>query len=190
MLTSPLSSFFFPLDRSQREREAALGSFRSGETPIMVATAVAARGLDIPNVTHVINYDIPNDIDDYVHRIGRTGRAGNTGKSTAFFNISNKGVARELVDILQEANQTVPEWLEKIANQVSYEKSGGFRGGRGRGRGGYGRQNDRFTDFRRGGGGGFGGGSGGSSRSAGGGYRRGNDGGGGFGGDPRDRSNW
>lgn len=63
-------------DRSQYEREAALKSFRSGRTPILVATDVAARGLDIPHVTHVINYDLPTDIDDYVHRIGRTGRAG------------------------------------------------------------------------------------------------------------------
>jgi ATP-dependent RNA helicase DDX3X len=80
-------------DRSQKQREQALLSFKNGETPIMVATAVAARGLDIPNVTHVINYDVPTDIDDYVHRIGRTGRAGNTGRSTAFFNQSNRGVA-------------------------------------------------------------------------------------------------
>ncbi|KXN87687.1 ATP-dependent RNA helicase ded-1 [Leucoagaricus sp. SymC.cos] len=77
-------------DRSQREREMALQTFRTGRTPILVATAVAARGLDIPNVTHVVNYDLPSDIDDYVHRIGRTGRAGNTGVSTAFFNRSNK----------------------------------------------------------------------------------------------------
>lgn len=61
-------------DRTQREREMALASFRSGRTPVLVATAVAARGLDIPNVTHVVNYDLPSDIDDYVHRIGRTGR--------------------------------------------------------------------------------------------------------------------
>ncbi len=54
----------------------ALRSFKSGNTPVMVATDVAARGLDIPHVTHVINYDLPKDIDDYVHRIGRTGRAG------------------------------------------------------------------------------------------------------------------
>ncbi|KAJ3522008.1 hypothetical protein NM688_g8937 [Phlebia brevispora] len=64
-------------DRSQRERETALQTFRTGRTPVLVATAVAARGLDIPHVTHVINYDLPSDIDDYVHRIGRTGRAGN-----------------------------------------------------------------------------------------------------------------
>ena len=54
----------------------SLHSFKSGRTPVLVATDVAARGLDIPHVTHVINYDLPKDIDDYVHRIGRTGRAG------------------------------------------------------------------------------------------------------------------
>jgi ATP-dependent RNA helicase DDX3X len=86
-------------DRTQQQREAALHSFRSGQTPIMVATAVAARGLDIPNVTHVINYDIPTDIDDYVHRIGRTGRAGNIGRSTAFFNYNNRAVAAAMVRI-------------------------------------------------------------------------------------------
>jgi len=61
-------------DRSQREREEALLSFRRGETPILVATDVAARGLDIPNVKHVINFNMPNDMERYIHRIGRTGR--------------------------------------------------------------------------------------------------------------------
>ncbi|GFG30573.1 hypothetical protein Cfor_10491 [Coptotermes formosanus] len=64
-------------DRSQREREEALRRFRSGATPILVATAVAARGLDIPHVKHVINFDLPSDVEEYVHRIGRTGRMGN-----------------------------------------------------------------------------------------------------------------
>jgi superfamily II DNA/RNA helicase len=63
-------------DRSQREREDALKSFKAGRTPILVATDVASRGLDINNVTHVINYDLPNNIEDYVHRIGRTGECG------------------------------------------------------------------------------------------------------------------
>ena len=90
-------------DRTQRERERALEFFRNGRCPIMVATAVAARGLDIPNVTHVVNYDLPTDIDDYVHRIGRTGRAGNTGLSTAFFNRGNRGIVRDLLDLLKEA---------------------------------------------------------------------------------------
>ncbi|XP_068602314.1 ATP-dependent RNA helicase DDX3X-like isoform X2 [Brachionichthys hirsutus] len=64
-------------DRSQRDREEALHQFRSGRCPILVATAVAARGLDISNVKHVINFDLPSDIEEYVHRIGRTGRVGN-----------------------------------------------------------------------------------------------------------------
>lgn len=140
-------------DRTQRERERALEFFRNGRCPIMVATAVAARGLDIPNVTHVVNYDLPTDIDDYVHRIGRTGRAGNTGIATAFFNRGNRGVVRELMDLLKEANQEVPAFLESIARESSF---GGGRGGRSRGGGGGGR-GAANRDFRKYGGGGFGG---------------------------------
>ncbi|POS83150.1 DEAD-domain-containing protein [Erysiphe pulchra] len=140
-------------DRTQRERERALEMFRNGRCPILVATAVAARGLDIPNVTHVVNYDLPTDIDDYVHRIGRTGRAGNTGISTAFFNRGNRGVVRDLIDLLKEANQEVPAFLENIARE-----GGGF-GGRGGGRsgGGRGRGGGANRDFRKYGGGGGGG---------------------------------
>ncbi|KAF2769870.1 putative ATP dependent RNA helicase [Teratosphaeria nubilosa] len=122
-------------DRTQRERERALEMFRTGRCPILVATAVAARGLDIPNVKHVVNYDLPTDIDDYVHRIGRTGRAGNTGISTAFFNRGNRGVVRDLIDLLKEANQEVPGFLETIARESSGFGGGGGRGGRSGGRG-------------------------------------------------------
>ncbi len=72
----------------------ALRQFRVGQKRVLVATDVAARGLDIPHVTHVINYDMPNDIDDYVHRIGRTGRAGKKGLATAFFDDKDRGLAR------------------------------------------------------------------------------------------------
>jgi ATP-dependent RNA helicase RhlE len=68
-------------DRSQSQREAALKSFRNGSTRVLVATDVAARGIDIDSVSHVINYDVPVVPEDYVHRIGRTGRAGNTGRA-------------------------------------------------------------------------------------------------------------
>ncbi|KAF5362403.1 hypothetical protein D9756_002662 [Leucocoprinus leucothites] len=162
-------------DRSQREREMALQTFRTGRTPILVATAVAARGLDIPNVTHVINYDLPSDIDDYVHRIGRTGRAGNTGVSTAFFNRSNKNIVRDLVELLREANQEIPSWLETVAHESTFG-SGGFRGGRGRGGGGgggggRGGRGNSGRDYRFGGSsGGGGGGGGGYSGGGGGGY--------------------
>jgi ATP-dependent RNA helicase DDX3X len=152
-------------DRTQRERERALELFRNGRCPILVATAVAARGLDIPNVTHVINYDLPTDIDDYVHRIGRTGRAGNTGIATAFFNRGNRGVVRDLLELLKEAHQEVPAFLESIAREGS-----GFGGGRGGSRGGRGRGTTATRDVRRVPGGmGMGGGSfGGSGYGAGG----------------------
>ncbi|KAI0012822.1 DEAD-domain-containing protein [Xylariaceae sp. FL0662B] len=143
-------------DRTQRERERALEMFRNARCPILVATAVAARGLDIPNVTHVVNYDLPTDIDDYVHRIGRTGRAGNTGHSTAFFNRGNRGVVRDLIELLKEANQEVPAFLETIARESSFGGGRGGRSGGGRGRG-----QGANRDFRKYTGGGFGGGGGG-----------------------------
>lgn len=101
-------------DRTQWQREEALKSFRNGRTPILIATAVASRGLDIPNVAYVIIYDFPTDIDEYVHRIGRTGRAGNVGTSIAFFTPENANTAKELIKILREANQEVPIWLEEF----------------------------------------------------------------------------
>ncbi|KAK7331474.1 hypothetical protein VNO77_25699 [Canavalia gladiata] len=122
-------------DRTQQERELALRSFKSGNTPILVATDVAARGLDIPHVAHVVNFDLPNDIDDYVHRIGRTGRAGKKGLATAFFNDNNASLARALADLMQEANQEVPAWLSRYAARSSFgggrnRRSGGRFGGR------------------------------------------------------------
>ncbi|OBT88363.1 hypothetical protein VE02_02345 [Pseudogymnoascus sp. 03VT05] len=159
-------------DRTQRERERALEMFRNGRCPILVATAVAARGLDIPNVTHVVNYDLPTDIDDYVHRIGRTGRAGNTGISTAFFNRGNRGVVRDLLELLKEANQEVPAFLENIAREgagFGGSSRGGRTGGRGRGSG-------ANRDFRKLGGsavpfsGGFAGGAPAAYGGGGGGY--------------------
>jgi ATP-dependent RNA helicase DDX3X len=162
-------------DRTQRERESALASFKSGRAPILVATAVAARGLDIPNVMHVILYDLPNDISEYTHRIGRTGRAGNTGTSTAFFNRGNSNIGRDLVELLKEANQECPQWLVDVSQERSY---GGFGGGRGGGRGGRrGGSSYAGKDARSGGGfssaparSGGGGGGGGFGGGYGGGY--------------------
>ncbi|KAK9153365.1 hypothetical protein Sjap_000845 [Stephania japonica] len=161
-------------DRSQQEREQALRSFKTGATPILVATDVAARGLDIPHVAHVVNFDLPNDIDDYVHRIGRTGRAGKTGLATAFFNENNSSLARALADLMQESNQEVPAWLTRYAARAY---GGGGRNRRtGGGRFG-GRDFRRDAAYSRGGsnvdyyGGGSSGGYGGSAGGyAGGGY--------------------
>jgi ATP-dependent RNA helicase DDX3X len=181
LMTQNLPATSIHGDRSQRERESALQTFRTGRTPILVATAVAARGLDIPNVTHVVNYDLPSDIDDYVHRIGRTGRAGNTGASTAFFNRGNKNIVRDLLELLREANQEIPPWLESVAHESSF--GGGSYRGRG-GRGGRGRGgNPGGRDYRQSTGGGAasgGWGGGGPQRSYGGVPQYG--GGGGYGG--------
>ncbi|XP_062862080.1 DEAD-box helicase 3 X-linked a isoform X5 [Trichomycterus rosablanca] len=110
-------------DRSQRDREEALHQFRSGQCPIMVATAVAARGLDISNVKHVINFDLPSDIEEYVHRIGRTGRVGNLGLATSFYNDKNSNITKDLLDILVEAKQEVPSWLESLAFEHQHKSS-------------------------------------------------------------------
>jgi len=118
-------------DRSQPERENALKNFRSKKTPIMVATDVFARGLDIPNVSHVINYDMPQNIDDYVHRIGRTGRAGNTGVATAFINEKNANILPDLLEILQEANQEVPSWFHQFMRQSYSGRGSNIRNRRG-----------------------------------------------------------
>ncbi|KAL9270482.1 DEAD-box ATP-dependent RNA helicase 52B-like protein [Drosera capensis] len=115
-------------DKVQMERERALKSFKTGTTPILVATDVAARGLDIPCVAHVINFDLPRDIDDYVHRIGRTGRAGKSGLATAFFSDKNSPIAKALVDLMEEAKQEVPSWLQEYAERSSF--SGGSGSGR------------------------------------------------------------
>ncbi|PRP85044.1 hypothetical protein PROFUN_07228 [Planoprotostelium fungivorum] len=101
-------------DLDQRERETALESFRTGKTPILVATDVAARGLDIENVGHVINYDLPTNIEDYVHRIGRTGRAGKQGHAVSFFSSKNSNMARHLVKQLQKSGQEIPQWMSNM----------------------------------------------------------------------------
>jgi len=168
-------------DRTQQEREAALRSFKMGRTPILVATDVAARGLDIPNVTHVINYDVPNDIDDYVHRIGRTGRAGNNGLATALVNEKNKNILRDLLELLQEAGQEIPPFLHSMASFSAGGTSGRGRKGRFGGR-------DYRRDDRGGGGGGSWGGppprsSGGYGGNSGG-YGSGSNYGGSYGGGP------
>jgi len=99
-------------DRAQEEREMALNDFKTGNKPILVATAVAARGLDIRGVTHVVNFQMPKEVEEYVHRIGRTGRVGNTGRATSLWDWNTDGgIQRELVKILTEAKQPVPDWL-------------------------------------------------------------------------------
>ncbi|KAI4120469.1 MAG: hypothetical protein LQ338_007000, partial [Usnochroma carphineum] len=99
-------------DRTQREREDAIRAYKLGKAPILVTTGVSARGLDLKNTLHIINYDFPDDINEYVHRIGRTARIGNVGLSTSFYNEKNEGIAEDLVKLLLETEQAVPDFLE------------------------------------------------------------------------------
>ena len=89
--------------RSQSERESALTSFRTGRTPLLVATDVASRGLDVSGVAHVINLDLPRALEDYVHRIGRTGRAGMSGRATSFYTDRDTFIVTKIKTALAEA---------------------------------------------------------------------------------------
>ncbi|WPH00317.1 ATP-dependent RNA helicase, protein [Acrodontium crateriforme] len=105
-------------DLSQQKRQESLEAFKKGHVPLLVATDVAARGLDIPAVKLVINVTFPLTAEDYVHRIGRTGRAGQDGKAITFFTDQEKGLAGALINVLKGANQPVPEELMKFGTTV------------------------------------------------------------------------
>ncbi|CAK7242345.1 MAG: ATP-dependent RNA helicase dbp2 [Sporothrix thermara] len=128
-------------DKQQNERDWVLDQFKTGKSPVMVATDVASRGIDVRNITHVINYDYPNNSEDYIHRIGRTGRAGATGTAITLFTTDNAKQARDLVGVLQEAKQQIDPRLQEM---VRYGGGGhGRYGGGYRGRGGYRGNNHR-----------------------------------------------
>ncbi|CAE5958991.1 unnamed protein product [Arabidopsis arenosa] len=110
-------------NKAQSERTRSLSLFKEGSCPLLVATDVAARGLDIPDVEVVINYSFPLTTEDYVHRIGRTGRAGKKGVAHTFFTQLNKGLAGELVNVLREAGQVVPDDLLKFGTHVKKKES-------------------------------------------------------------------
>uniref|UniRef100_A0A672IF56 RNA helicase n=1 Tax=Salarias fasciatus TaxID=181472 RepID=A0A672IF56_SALFA len=102
-------------DKSQPERDWVLTEFRSGKAPILIATDVASRGLDVEDVKFVINYDYPNSSEDYVHRIGRTARSTNKGTAYTFFTPGNLRQARDLVRVLEEARQAInPKLLQLV----------------------------------------------------------------------------
>jgi ATP-dependent RNA helicase DDX5/DBP2 len=118
-------------DKSQQERDWVLKEFKEGTANLLVATDVAARGLDVKNIQFVVNYDMPNNFEDYVHRVGRTARAGKTGTAISFFTSKNAGMAGDLVHNLRENNMEIPPQLEGYVGM-----RGGGKGGRGRKGGG------------------------------------------------------
>ena len=123
-------------ERDMLDRQAALRGFTKGKAKIMIATDVAARGIDIPSVGHVINMDLPTDVDSYIHRIGRTGRAGKQGLATSFWNDNNLPFLTALLNHLHNNQQPIPKGLEEFAHTIKsshYSSKGRARGGRGNG---------------------------------------------------------
>lgn len=134
-------------DKDQRQRDEALDNFRSGRVLLLVATDVAARGLDVKGVVLVLNYDPANNTEDYVHRIGRTGRAGQKGTAVTFLT-SNEGFkAKGIIEVMEKTQQPVSEELRTLASTAG---SGGKGGGRFRD-GGRDDRGDRGDKFGRGG---------------------------------------
>merc|ERR1712176_1211084 len=120
-------------DKSQEERDWVLKEFKSCQATLLVATDVAARGLDVDDIRMVVNFDFPNDMESYIHRIGRTGRAGRKGDAVSFFvSLKNGRMAKEIIEILSRTNQNIPSELHQAAATN--------RGGGGGGRRGYGRR--------------------------------------------------
>jgi len=114
-------------DKKQNEREWVIKEFKKGSAPILIATDVAARGLDINDIKIVINYDMTGEIETYVHRIGRTARAGKDGISITFFSPSDIGMSKKVQEILIEAKQEVPKQLDKLLNlQKNSKRSANF----------------------------------------------------------------
>lgn len=119
-------------DMDQADRNRVITKFKKKEVDIMIATDVAARGLDIPHIKTVVNYDIARDIDTHTHRIGRTGRAGEKGTAYTLVIEKDKEFAGHLVRNLEGANQEVPEALLELAMQSSWFRKSRFKGGKGK----------------------------------------------------------
>ena len=126
-------------DRSQRQRSQAMDQFKNGKTSILVATDVAARGIDVPNVGHVVNYDLPPSPEDFVHRIGRTGRAGAEGESLSLVIREERAIWDSISLYLEKGIVQKVKGPSRARNGGGHSsgfKGGGARGGRSGGRGG------------------------------------------------------
>ncbi|CCE34057.1 related to RNA helicase [Claviceps purpurea 20.1] len=100
--------------KDQVDRDSTISDFKKGVVPLLVATSVAARGLDVKQLKLVINYDAPNHLEDYVHRAGRTGRAGNTGTAVTFVTPEQENCAPGIAKALEQSEQPVPEELREM----------------------------------------------------------------------------
>ena len=108
-------------DRTQPERDAALAAFRAGKVTVLVATDVAARGLDVSGLRHVVNYDFPSTLESYEHRVGRAGRDGRGGHVASFFGRPLAPLARGVADFLRRHGQGMDSNLVRLAE--AYEEA-------------------------------------------------------------------
>jgi len=131
-------------DKDQRQRDSVLRDFRAGRIPILIATDVAARGIDVSDIEYVINYDFPQTIEDYVHRIGRTARGEKSGTAFSLMTKEHSRCVRQLIEVMERSGQQVPDAVRELANSSrafagararSRRDFGGGRGGGGRGGG-------------------------------------------------------
>jgi len=104
-------------NKSQATRERALDAFRRGKVRILVATDVAARGIDVDNISHVINFDLPNVAESYVHRVGRTGRAGATGHAISFCDQDERGLLAEIERLLRRRLPVLDEQRAPVSTE-------------------------------------------------------------------------
>ena len=124
--------------RSSPIKECTIADFKSDVCNILIATSVAARGLDVKDLRLVVNYDTPNHLEDYVHRVGRTGRAGNKGTAVTFISRDEEKFAPDLVKAMTEAKQPVPADLKRMAEEHAEKRKEGLAKGGGGGFGGSG----------------------------------------------------
>lgn len=124
--------------KDQIDRDATIDDFKAGVFPILIATSVAARGLDVKQLKLVVNYDSPNHLEDYVHRAGRTGRAGNTGTAVTFLTQFQDRYAVDISKALKQSGQPVPEPVQKLVDSFSEKVKAGKEKAGGSGFGGKG----------------------------------------------------
>ncbi|EKX72653.1 DEAD box ATP-dependent RNA helicase family member protein [Theileria equi strain WA] len=130
--------------QDQTDREFTLQDFREGKKGILISTSIAARGIDVKSVVLVINYAAPDHFEDYVHRVGRTGRAGNFGTSYTFLAPEEASKSHDIIRALKLANQDVPEELTQLAQAhlATVDSKQRFKGG-------FGGKGFKFTDAER-----------------------------------------
>ena len=126
--TDGLSARAMHGDKSQEERDWVLREFKECKSTLLIATDVAARGLDVDDIKMVVNFDFPNDLETYVHRIGRTGRAGKKGIAVSYFVPEKNGrMARDLIEILKKTSQNIPPELYSAQDAARSRGRGGGR---------------------------------------------------------------